>query len=79
MLVIPSRIKRAHDRTSCYIKMTPCPIENSVIDNGGGITIVCGFLRFEFIHKIFIIDVFLCHNYLYIKITAAKIAQWKRK
>ena len=41
---------------------------------GGGITIVCGFLRFEFIHKIFIIDAFLCHNYLQNLITAAKIA-----
>ena len=35
MPVIPSRIKRAHDRTSCYIKMMPSPIENSVIDTGG--------------------------------------------
>ena len=50
-LVVAARIERAHHLAGVDAKLTACPVLYRLIHFGGGVAVVRGFLRLEFIHE----------------------------
>ena len=50
-LVIAARIERSHHLAGVDAKLTACPVLYRLIHCGGGIAVIRGLLRFEFVHE----------------------------